>query len=58
MSAGAQARLDAVNRVLDEKYKLWAAICGSTCCKGIEGVDHDAIADNIAATIRAAMDAA
>ena len=48
-----QAKLDAVEKLLDEKYKLWAAICGNTCSKDIVGVDHEAIADEIAAAIRA-----
>ncbi|HCF99587.1 MAG TPA: hypothetical protein DEV93_03485 [Chloroflexi bacterium] len=50
--------LAAIEKLLDEKYKLWAAICGNTCSKDILGVDHDAIADEIAAAIRAAVTAA
>ena len=46
------AALEAIEKVLNEKYKLWAAICGNTCSKDIHGVDHDAIADEIAAAIK------
>lgn len=55
MLAESEAKLAAVERLLDEKYKLWAAICGNTCSNDIIGVDHDAIADEIAAAIRQAM---
>jgi hypothetical protein len=51
------AALGRVRKLLDEKYKLWAAICGNTCSKDILGVDHDAIADEVAAAIRAAITA-
>ena len=50
-----ESAIDAVNTLLDEKYKLWAAICGNTCSKDIVGVDHDAIADEVAAAVRAAI---
>ena len=50
--------LAAIEKLLHEKYKLWAEICGNTCSKDILGVDHDAIADEVAAAIRAAVTAA
>lgn len=50
-----QAAIDAVTKIVDEKYRLWAAICGNTCSKDILGVDHEAIADELAALIRAAI---
>ena len=49
------AALEAVETLLAEKYKLYAAICGETCVKDIVGVDHEAIADNIVANIRATI---
>lgn len=52
------AALEAVEALLEGKYKLYAAICGETCVKGIHGVDHEAIADNIATNIRAAIEEA
>lgn len=52
-----QSRLDAVAKIADEKYRLWAAVCGNTCNKDIMGVDHDAIADEVANLLRAALTA-
>jgi hypothetical protein len=51
------AALERVEEVLVRKYKLYAAICGNTCNKDIMGVDHDAIADEVVAAIRAAITA-
>jgi len=47
--------LKAVEAVVSERYKLWAAICGETCGKEVYGIDHDAIADSIAAAIETAI---
>lgn len=49
------AALEAVEALLEGKYQLYAAVCGETCCKDILGVDHEAIADNVAANIRQAI---
>lgn len=49
------AALRAVEAVVSERYKLWAAICGETCGKEVYGIDHDAIADSIAAAIETAI---
>lgn len=49
------AALEAVEALLAEKYKLWAAVCRETCVKDHHGVDHEAIADNIATNIRTAI---
>lgn len=49
------AALKAVEAVVSERYKLWAAICGETCGKEVYGIDHDAIADSIAAAIETAI---
>lgn len=49
-------QIEAVRSVLSERYKLWAAICGNTCSKDIVGVDHDAIADEIAAALLSAIE--
>ncbi len=49
------AKLDAVRKVVDDKYRIWAAVCSNTCSKELMGVDHDAIADEIQSVIHAAM---
>ena len=51
------AALERVEELLVRKYELYGAICGNTCNKDIVGVDHDAIADEVAAAIRAAITA-
>ena len=47
--------LKAVESLLSSRQKLWDAICAETCAKGKYGVDHEAIADEIAAQIQATI---
>jgi len=49
------AALEAVRKIVDDKYRIWAAVCGNTCSKDLMGVDHDAIADEINSVIHAAI---